>query len=156
MAGRPPKPSKVLEMTGAFKKDPQRRRKRAGEPESAGPVGGPPDPFTRNPDSPELQKLCLIWDELVADAPPGVLTRSDRIHLEVVCRLLLKVRGNYAKANEITQLNRMLGQIGMNPSDRARVQVHRPAEPADETTWGRIASRAAERRADGGPRQALA
>jgi hypothetical protein len=37
--GRPRKPTAALELSGAFKRNPQRRRDRADEPEVEGPVG---------------------------------------------------------------------------------------------------------------------
>jgi hypothetical protein len=63
---RPNKPTALLELNGAFKKDPARRRAREHEPKPSGPLGEPPASFPPN------QKQA--WLELSSQAPPGVLT----------------------------------------------------------------------------------
>lgn len=78
------KPTAMLEATGAFQKNPQRRRERANEPTWNGPVGDPPDWFDRH--------LAQVWSELEAHAAPGVLARSDSLLLEITSVLLFKYR----------------------------------------------------------------
>jgi hypothetical protein len=74
------KPTKLLDISGAFKKNPQRRRD--AEPTSSGPLGDPPE---------RLPEAALpFWHELVAMAPTGVLQQSDRWAVELAARLMCK------------------------------------------------------------------
>lgn len=70
-----------LEASGYFRKHPERKRV---EPPSNGPVGEAPKHF-----DPELAE---IWEELKAEAEPGVLQKSDRLLLEITTHLLYRVR----------------------------------------------------------------
>ena len=110
MAGRPRKPTAVLEASGAFEKDPQRRDARANEPASNGPIGNPPDYFDENHRD--------VWFELADMAPDGVLAKSDRLHLEVAVRLTVKMRLAPAKMPKwLSYLGKALTTLGMSPLD---------------------------------------
>jgi hypothetical protein len=124
--GRPRKPTQELELSGAFEKDPQRKRARAHEPKSEGPIGPPPSHW----DVPagalrcqEFERLRVIWDELVNVAPPGVLDKSDRVHLEIICGLLDKYRRNLLKDAGVKTLDKMLGEVALNAAARSRFTV---------------------------------
>ena len=123
---RPRTPTAILDITGAFKKDPQRRRH--GEPATKGPIG--PAPETPG------KTFVQAWDDIVGDAPVGVLTSADRIYVEIVARLLVEMREDFAgmMTSRLALLTTMLGKMGMNPSDRARLTVPAQPEPdpADE------------------------
>ena len=109
---RPRKPTNVLELTGAFKKDPQRRREDA---ESAGPLSDAP---------PHLGGAVLhAWNEIARYAPRDVLTDSDRISLEVAANLLAQFRADPAEfpAAKLVRLEALLGKFGMTPADRSKV-----------------------------------
>ncbi|MFM0053360.1 hypothetical protein [Caballeronia grimmiae] len=80
---RPRTPAKVLEMRGSYRKNPGRRRE---EPEVAGPLGDPPQHLS----APEI----AAWNEISDAAPRDVLTKSDRITLELAARLLAESRAN--------------------------------------------------------------
>jgi len=112
--GRPAKPTKVLELNGAFKKNPNRRRD--NEPCPTGDIGDPPKSLRR-------KALKDIWWEMVDLAPPGVLTNADRIHLEIICHLLGELRKDPVnfQVTKLTRLEAMLGKLGLNPSDRSKV-----------------------------------
>lgn len=131
--GRPRKPTQELELSGAFEKDPQRKRARAQEPKSEGPIGPPPQHWDV-PDGAlrcqEFQRLRVIWDELVIQAPPGVLNRSDRVHLEIICGLLDKYRRNLLKDAGIKTLDKMLGEVALNAAARSRFTVKVSSEAA--------------------------
>lgn len=119
--GRRPKPSAMHELSGSFEKHPERRAKRKNEPKPHGPLGAPPASF-----KPELsvgRELIAIWEEIVAQVPTGVLTISDRMHVEILCRLLYKIRHNLAKSGDFARAESLLGKMGMNPSDRSKVNV---------------------------------
>lgn len=119
---RPRTPTNVLELRGAYKKDPQRKRK--NEPKPAAGIGK----FSDGPvDLPE------IWDEVVAQTVPGVMTVSDRIALEALCRLIADIRNNPAELSvgKITAMVSLLGRFGLTPADRSKVTI--PEEkPEDE------------------------
>jgi hypothetical protein len=115
--GRPRKPTAVLELTGAFRKNPQRRRT---EPPATGPLGDPPEHFTA--------EQASVWHELAAVCPPGVLTRSDRLIVEIAVVLMLRVRqqGPRMRRGELNVLISVLSRMGMSPADRLRVGIANP------------------------------
>tara|TARA_B100002003_G_scaffold193510_1_gene183019 strand:- start:2876 stop:3250 length:375 start_codon:yes stop_codon:yes gene_type:complete len=106
----PRKPAKIQEIS-AWKKNPQRRRE---EFEPVGDIGPAPESLTV-----EFE----IWDELVAMFPPGILGSSDRVALEVLCRLVFKMRYDFENmsAAQIARLENLLGRFGLTPSDRSKV-----------------------------------
>ena len=123
------KPTRILELNGAFRKNPQRKKKRANEPIPDQPIGDPPTRLTKS------QKA--VWRELVKQTVPGVLMLSDRALLSVVCILLDQFwhanSGECEKlmAGELTQLMRGLSALGLSPVDRTRVSVPPKPEPPD-------------------------
>src|SRR6185369_3569970 len=123
---RPRTPSNILDLRGAFKKDPQRGRDREDEPEPKAPVGDAPEHFT------DEQKAA--WKYIVGIAPLGVLGDSDRAYLEIAAELFALKRDVGVKEMESSKLNRletMLSKLGLNPADRSRVKVGgRPLAPA--------------------------
>jgi hypothetical protein len=115
------KPTAVLERSGAFKKNPQRKRT---DPETKGALGNPPTYFSTD----EKQ----VWKELKKNAPQNVLTNADRLFVETLCRAIAQMRAT--PPGELTpallaQVRSGLGQLGMSPSDRSRVQ---PVTPPDK------------------------
>jgi hypothetical protein len=116
--GRPPKPTKVLELSGAFKKDPKRKRERANEPTTKGPLGS--FPVGRG----LTQEDAYNW--ITEKAPLGVLKDSDEIFVVLVSVLLCKVMTGKAKAADHQLLSTSLGKLGMNPSDRAKISIPAP------------------------------
>src|SRR5579862_3948556 len=77
---RPRKPTAILELSGAFKEHPDRRR--PTEPVDSRELGEPP---ARLPAA--AQKY---WQELAGMCVHGVLKYSDRWCVEIACRLMLK------------------------------------------------------------------
>lgn len=119
---RPRKPTAVLELTGAFKKDPQ--RKRDAEPKPSGPLGEEPLHFDED--------LKAIWRELAAMVPARVLTISDRWLVELACRTMQQVRKGTALAAERNLLLSCLSRMGLTPADRAKIAVPQEKEELDE------------------------
>lgn len=119
--GRRPKTKAEHELSGTFEKHPERRARYAKEPKPAGPLGDPPTSF--NPEMSVGRELIGIWQELVSQAPPGVLTSSDRAHVELACRLMYRVRHSLAKSGDYARLESLLGKMAMNPSDRTKVNI---------------------------------
>jgi len=109
---RPRKPTNVLELTGAFKKNPLRRREDA---EPAGELSAAP---------PHISGAVLhAWNDIAQYAPCDVLTDSDRITLELAANLLAQFRADPVEfpGAKLARLEAMLGKFGMTPADRSKV-----------------------------------
>lgn len=120
-------PSKILSMTGGDRVHPERVNK--NEPKPVEKVGNAPRHLT------EIQKA--IWREIIEQVPMGVITKMDRMLLELVCVLMDKFRkaaepitvdmldGDKAvpkmQGNELSTLMKGLQTLGMTPADRSRV-----------------------------------
>ena len=122
-------PTAVLARRGTFKKNPSRRAARGNEPLPNGPIGPPPACLKG--------KVLACWHELSGNAPAGVLTKADRLILELAARLLATVRASGAPQAALSQqLRACLVSMGMTPVDRARVNTG-PAE-APASAWDSI------------------
>lgn len=116
----------MLELRGAFDKNPQRRRE---EPKVDRELGPPPEHFD--------EKRRNSWAEIVSHAPEGVLTRSDRIAVEMLADLLTRYRASMTPEGEkFTSADRrdlmaLLARFGMTAADRSRV-----AAPAGKPEQG--------------------
>lgn len=117
---RPRTPSKVLELKGAFKRNPNRARE--SEPEVE----------TQNVDTRAPRRLDKeqkkVWRELIKAIPAGVLSASDLIQVEIVTCLLAEFRLMNGKVptERITRLTSEMGKLGLNPSARAGLKVEKP------------------------------
>ena len=122
--GRPRTPTKLLQLNGAFKNHPERKRK--NEPIPSGEIGKPPKHFNK---AKYPKALKAVWKEVVKITPDGVLTSADAIHLEVICHLIVEYRAAPVDftAAKLTRLESMIGKLGLNPSDRSKVVV--PGKP---------------------------
>lgn len=116
---RPRTPSNVLELKGAFDKNPQRRRE---DPKVEVGLGPAPDYFG------DVERE--VWDEIAASAPEGVLAKSDRLCVEMLVPLVMRLRQREPlKAAERSFMLSTLARIGCTPADRSRV-----AKPQEEET----------------------
>jgi hypothetical protein len=107
-------------MRGAFKKNPQRARSRENEPIVVEPLGDAPKTFTGD----KLE----AWKDIVDTAPPGVLTKADRLAVEIAAGLLARHRIMPITGTDLSQLSAFLGKFGMTPSDRSKVSVAVPTK----------------------------
>lgn len=127
MAGRPRKPTAVLETNGAFKKNKGRTRR---DPRTTGPLGPPPNDLRAE----EKDR----WREIVRIAPEGVLRNADRGIVELCAKLwaILKKDGfdrRYGLSNgQATLLKDCFSKLGMTPSDRAKVASAPEEEQPEE------------------------
>jgi hypothetical protein len=113
---RPRKPTAELELKGAFRKDPQRKRV---DPVTRPGIGDPPLSLA--------QELHALWYELADAAPLGVLTHSDRPMLEDFVRWKHKSRtASDWSAADAKMLAWFYSHTGMTPADRSK--VHAPQE----------------------------
>jgi phage terminase small subunit len=81
-----------------------------------------------------------IWAELTKAAPARLLQRSDRLFLEVCCKLVARMRaGDNPKSSEINALTNILGKLGLNPTDRAKLDLETPTQPTVKTSpWDEL------------------
>lgn len=115
-------------MSGAFRKNPQRRRARAASAVAAAArLGEPPAEWVRDADKNErCRALAEIWREFAAQDVLGVLNVSHRVLVENACHLLYKIRRaskGYGKATsgDYAQLKSILASMGQTPIDSSRV-----------------------------------
>jgi len=113
---RPRLPSNVLELRGAFKKHPERRRQ--------DPAGAAE--FKREPPPHLPQGAVSAWRYLVERLPKVAITSSDEIAVEVCAGLLAKYWLS-SELDTLKELRQWLGKLGMTPGDRARL----PSAPPD-------------------------
>lgn len=126
--GRPRKPTRVLELSGAFKKNPQRRREREGEPEANEPLGDPPDRL----DEAERAR----WIELSRDYT--WLGRADRVALEMAARQMAAIIRDGGKASDYAVLRGYLSDLGGMAGSRSKIKV--PGEKTKpKNAFGRLA-----------------
>lgn len=120
----PRKPSNILQMSGAFDKNPDRKRARKDEPIPTELLGDPP---ARLSDSEQA-----AWHEVVSIAPPGVLMNSDRIAMEILATLLAQFRADPHgfQPTRLARLESMIVKMGLTPADRSRV-IAAPQESAN-------------------------
>ena len=112
---RPKTPTNIHVLKGTVKTHPERMRERENEPKDDRPLGDAPADFSESE-----QKA---WQDLVGNAIPGVLMQADRVSVEVAAILLASVRTRQATAAEYGQLIRLLGQFGMTPSERSKINL---------------------------------
>ena len=116
---RPRTATTLLDLSGAFKKNPNRAR--PDEPEVDTNIDK-----TAPGHLEELEKRC--WDELVRQIPAGVLSSSDLTSLEIVAKLLAEWREDSRKmaTARIARMTNEMGKFGLNPSARASLIVDKP------------------------------
>lgn len=126
--------TQVLELRGAFKKNPARALARLGEPLPNGELGDPP------PHLSEAERAC--WNELVDIAPDGVLCRADRLIVEHGARILAALRADDVVANRalLSRFEAVLARLGLTPADRNRVSVKPPEVDDADDPWARLAA----------------
>jgi hypothetical protein len=107
------KPTKVLEISGAFVKHPERKAARAGEPQVHVPLG-PPSPTL---DASEVER----WHDFTRVA--YWLDESHRIPCEIVARLWARMVRREATTAELKLLESTAAHLGLNPIDRTKISI---------------------------------
>jgi len=126
-AGRPRKPAKVLELSGAFRKNPSRRKVRALELAIPSGLGEPPIEWVQAASTNHrCQALLNIWNRIVAQDLLHVLNPAHRELVRNHCLLQYKVdraTAGYGKATsgDHANLRANLAAMGMTPVDSPRV-----------------------------------
>ena len=128
--GRPRKPLKVLEMSGAARKNPQRYRGRKNAAKAKlPPLGPPPEDWAKGAEhNGRLAALLTLWNEIVAQDAVclKVLNASHRILVKNTCLLQYKVEQankgvGRATSGDCAQIKSNLAAMGMTPVDSPRV-----------------------------------
>ncbi len=108
-----------LALSGALQNRPKRYQNRfEQEPTASRPLGRPPAHYAA--------AHKAVWAEIVRYAPEGMLTRHDRLAVEIAVSLVLKVRAGHAKTADVTALTALLAKLGMTPADRKRMNYEPP------------------------------
>lgn len=134
--GRPRKPTRVLEITGAAKNHPARIAARGNEPKITAGIGDAPAYLTSH--------AAEKWAEIVSDPDYGqVLNASHRETLGHYCllhqRFVEDVLGERTMtASERQTYHSLAMQLGRTPAAQSKVSV--PAAPKPESVWDKIAS----------------
>jgi len=86
------------------------------------------------------------WAELVRVAHSGLLTRSDRVILEIAAKLIVRMRTSDAKTSEFNALLSVLAKLGMTPAARLKMNLQPlelPANPVakseEDKVWDQLA-----------------
>jgi phage terminase small subunit len=119
MGGRPRKPTAVLELNGAFKHDPD--RKRTDEPRPTGKPGKAPEYLGEDG--------AALWDEMVAEG--FWLTSADAFLLEVAVHYLDNFRKGTTDPKLVSPLINVLNKLGFGPAERSKIKA--PGAKPDET-----------------------
>jgi hypothetical protein len=109
---RPRIPTAVLELRGAFKRNPNRRRK--FEPLVTTVLPEPPPRLPKPVKAAwlELRKHGFVW-----------LTSADRFLVEIGATLMARYRFEEMKSGDVSQLIQLLGKLGFAPKDRSGLNL---------------------------------
>ena len=117
---RNPKPNYLKVLNGSAKQHPERHRDDHLIPEPENDIGEAPSHLDA--------AVALIWDEVVELIPQGVAGDSDRLALELLCRVLFEIRTSEKFiASHYQQFVSLASRFGLTPADRQRVKV--PEKP---------------------------
>jgi hypothetical protein len=119
---RPRKPTAMLELSGAYKINPARKRAREFEPIPTGPIG---------PASNTLDELAAaIWDEMAAAG--FWLTDADRFMLEIAAVLMSDFRLGRFEIKDHAVLVNTLNKLGFGPAERSKIKAPGAKEDSDK------------------------
>lgn len=123
------KPTAIMSLNGAFKKNVN--RKRGNEPKIDKLVGRAPKYFDK--------EQRAMWNEVKRSIVDGVALLSDKFSLELLCNSLVQYRRDPFSftAADKAQLKAMLSAFGMTPVARASIEIPKGKEknPFDEFSY---------------------
>jgi phage terminase small subunit len=130
MPGRPPKPTKVLEMQGTLRRDRHSDRSDL-QVDSA------------IPEAPEWlsEEARSEWDRLTNGQYAKALANVDRAMLAIFCQrwahyVASEQSGQPIKAAEIAVLISLGAKLGLNPSDRTKLRMPEAERP--KSKWAAL------------------
>lgn len=120
----PRKPSNVLELKGAFSKNPSRRRKPVKP--VAKLLGDAPSYMT--------EAQAAVYREMLDIMPPGIVKATDGPSVELLACLMCEFREGpqLFTASRIAQLLQLFGRFGLTPSDREKMSIKQEEQVVDE------------------------
>jgi P27 family predicted phage terminase small subunit len=151
---RPRKPTKILQFTGAFDKNPKRGRARASEPKLAKGIGEPPDWLDTNGEE--------EWRRVVPDLEDaGVTSRVEATALAAYCQAVSRLRKAEAEIfkdgitimtaqglkkhpsvsiaeRSMLIIRAFASEFGMTPASRSKVQARPGVEPNSENAFAAV------------------
>jgi phage terminase small subunit len=101
-----------MEASGAFDRDPARRRK---DPETTGALGRAPKHLDVG--------HRKVWAELQKVLPIGVARNADKFSFELIVGLMHKQRYSIITGSELATLCSLLSKFGLDPQSRAKVAM---------------------------------
>jgi phage terminase small subunit len=110
---RPRKPTAVLELAGAFEKDPKRGKAREHEPKPLGTLGEPPEHLD------ELHQSQ--WQLMAAEAP--WLTSADAFMFEVAVKYMMRFTVGTTDSKCDALLINVLNKLGFGPAERSKISA---------------------------------
>ena len=110
---RPRKPTAVLELLGAFKRNPDRLMARKNEPLVTTALPQPPPRLPMPVKSAWLEMRNRgFW-----------LTSADRFLVEIAATLMARYRFDEIKSGDVSLLIGLLGKIGFSPKERGSMNL---------------------------------
>jgi len=125
--GRPRKLEAVKELSGAYRKNPQRRPAPGSVVKIGGGLGGPPTEWVEGAkNNQRFVMLVATWNQIVDQDVLRVLNVSHRMLAENQCYLMYKIRranAGFGKATsgDYAQAKANLAAMGQTPIDSSRV-----------------------------------
>src|ERR1700694_4512095 len=110
---RPRKPTAMLELLGAFKRNPDRLKDRKNEPIVTTALPEPPKYLTK--------ATTATWLEMQSRG--YWLTSADRFLVEIAATLMAAYRTDKLKSGDVSLLITLLGKIGFSPGERGQLNL---------------------------------
>ncbi|WGD55090.1 hypothetical protein QA641_15040 [Bradyrhizobium sp. CB1650] len=110
---RPRTPTALLELRGAFKRNPNRLKARQGEPLVTMPLPDPPDDL-----KPEVS---ATWRAMKSRG--YWLTSADRFLVEIAATLAARFKAGDLNHGHVSVLIGVLGKLGFSPRERGALNL---------------------------------
>jgi len=120
---RPRKPTAQLELEGAFKKNPQRKAAREGEPVVENPVGSPPKHVSK--------QAALIWRRVVKEAYWLRCTHRDVLEVFCVYKAAFEADPLAMMSAQVGNMMKALTELGLTAASQSKVKA--PEKGKEET-----------------------
>jgi hypothetical protein len=129
LKGRPPKPTRVLEMSGSFQHNPSRKRARANEPQTGKCFASPPPPefLISEPEiGYQFAARCLRqWEELAREGPYiGYGSRGTVISLCILKATMLRLPSGSKELSRLMNTeDKLRSSLGLTEVSRPKVNA---------------------------------
>jgi hypothetical protein len=110
---RPRTPTAVLELRGAFRRNPNRLKDRKYEPLVTTPLPEPPKYLA--------MAATAAWLEMKSRG--YWLTSADRFLVEIAASLMARYRVNELKSGDVSLLIGLLSKLGFSPKERCALNL---------------------------------